>query len=266
MSKVDSTNKVSNNADNNAKDGEGEFIQVRKKSEKNTANHDKNIERKKNKSRSRNNSLGEGRPSKPRLDYINFFIFFFQILISRSRNSSANASRVSKVENRGGGSRAHRNKNQRKGGKSGRTYEDEEWRTVYIGFVERGTSSEDLAKVFKDSGEIERLTLKEGFAFILFKEESSVALACKLDGTCLNGLNLRVAPRKEKPPEVTGETLLDLDMKKFRHEKHPRLLRDIDEFLQGFNCVGSFSQDKKESNTIIIPGYLEICPKYMNTF
>ena len=66
MSKVDSTNKVSNNADNNAKDGEGEFIQVRKKSEKNTANHDKNIERKKNKSRSRNNSLGEGRPSKPR--------------------------------------------------------------------------------------------------------------------------------------------------------------------------------------------------------
>ena len=76
MSKVDSTNKVSNNADNNAKDGEGEFIQVRKKSEKNTANHDKNIERKKNKSRSRNNSLGEGRPSKPRLDYIIFFIFF----------------------------------------------------------------------------------------------------------------------------------------------------------------------------------------------
>jgi len=243
MSKVDSTNKVSNNADNNAKDGEGEFIQVRKKSEKNTANHDKNIERKKNKSRSRNNSLGEGRPSKP-----------------RSRNSSANASRVSKVESRGGGSRAHRNKNQRKGGKSGRTYEDEEWRTVYIGFVERGTSSEDLAKVFKDSGEIERLTLKEGFAFILFKEESSVALACKLDGTCLNGLNLRVAPRKEKPPEVTGETLLDLDMKKFRHEKHPRLLRDIDEFLQGFNCVGSFSQDKKESNTIIIPG----CPPVLD--
>ena len=132
--------------------------------------------------------------------------------------------------------------------------------------MERGTSSDDLAKVFKDSGEIERLTLKEGFAFILFKEESSVTLACKLDGTCLNGLNLRVAPRKEKPPEVTGETLLDLDMKKFRHEKHPRLLRDIDEFLQGFNCVGSFSQDKKESNTIIIPGYLEICPKNLNTF
>ena len=92
--------------------------------------------------------------------------------------------------------RAQRHKNARKGGKSaGRIYEDEEWRTVYIGFVERGTSSAELAKVFKDSGEIERLTLKEGFAFILFKEESSVALACKLDGTCLNGLNLRVAPR-----------------------------------------------------------------------
>ena len=120
--------------------------------------------------------------------------------------------------------------------------------------MERGTSSEELAKVFKDSGEIERLTLKEGFAFILFKEEASVPLACKLDGTCLNGLNLRVAPRKEKPPEVAGEVLLELDMKKFRHEKHPRLLRDIDEFLMGFNCVGSFSQDKKEPNTIIVPG------------
>lgn len=39
----------------------------------------------------------------------------------------------------------------RKGGKTARNYEDEEWRTVYIGFVERGTSSEDLAKVFKVS-------------------------------------------------------------------------------------------------------------------
>ena len=106
----------------------------------------------------------------------------------------------------------------------------------------------------QDSGEIERLTLKEGFAFILFKEESSVSLACKLDGTCLNGLNLRVAPRKEKPPEVKGETLLDLDMKKFRHEKHPRLLNSIDDYHNAFQCVGSFSQDKKEPNTIIVPG------------
>ena len=82
----------------------------------------------------------------------------------------------------------------------------------------------------------------------------------QLDGSALNGLNLRVAPRKEKPPEVAGETLLNLDMKKFRHEKHPRLLRDIDEFLQGFQCVGSFSQDKKESNTIIVPG----CPPVLD--
>ena len=87
-----------------------------------------------------------------------------------------------------------------------------------------------------------------------------MSLACKLDGTCLNGLNLRVAPRKEKPPEVAGETLLNLDMKKFRHEKHPRLLRDIDEFLMGFKCVGSFSQDKKESNSIIVPG----CPPVLD--
>ena len=48
--------------------------------------------------------------------------------------------------------KSHRNKNlTRKTGKTAKNYEDEEWRTVYIGFVERGTSSEDLAKVFKVS-------------------------------------------------------------------------------------------------------------------
>jgi len=222
---------------------EGEFIQVRKKSERSNTEKNStsgNNEKKKSKSRSRNNSIGEGKSSK-----------------ARSRNSSANHGRPVKFESK----KSHRNKNlTRKTGKTAKNYEDEEWRTVYIGFVERGTSSEDLAKVFKDSGEIERLTLKEGFAFILFKEEASVALACKQDGVCLNGLNLRVAPRKEKPPKVEGTVLLDLDMKKFRHEKHPRLLRDIDEFLQGYNCVGSFSQDKKEPNSIIVPG----CPPILD--
>ena len=61
--------------------------------------------------------------------------------------------------------RAQRHKNARKGGKSaGRIYEDEEWRTVYIGFVERGTSSEDLAKVFKvscNSSEIKTQNIKK---------------------------------------------------------------------------------------------------------
>jgi len=238
--------KVSGIADE-ANHDEGEFIQVRKKSER--TNTEKNLttagcnDKKKSKPRSRNNSIGEGKPNK-----------------ARSRNSSASHGRPTKFDPKNGG-KSHRNKNlTRKTGKTAKNYEDEEWRTVYIGFVERGTSSEDLAKVFKDSGEIERLTLKDGFAFILFKEEASVTLACKQDGVCLNGLNLRVAPRKEKPPQVEGTVLLDLDMKKFRHEKHPRLLRDIDEFLQGYNCVGSFSQDKKEPNSIIVPG----CPPVLD--
>ena len=100
------------------------------------------------------------------------------------------------------------------------------------------------------------MTLKDGFAFILFKKEESVGLACKLDGSSLNGLNLRVAPRKEKPPEVAGDVLLNMDMKKFRHEKHPKILDDVEDFLQGFECVGSFSQDKKEPNSIVVPGML----------
>merc|ERR1719273_561055 len=242
MSKAECSLAVPNHDD----DG-GEFIQVRKKSER--SNNDKNSasngtnDKKKPKPRSRNNSIGEGKPFK-----------------TRSRNSSANHGRTTKVDARNGGKFPRTKNMTRKTGKTARNYEDEEWRTVYIGFVERGTSSEDLAKVFKDSGEIERLTLKEGFAFILFKTESSVSLACKQDGVCLNGLNLRVAPRKEKPPQVEGAVLLDLDMKKFRHEKHPRLPRDIDEFLQGYNCVGSFSQDRKEPNSIIVPG----CPPVLD--
>jgi len=218
-----------------------------KKKEKNdgrSANDKKPGEenKKKNKSRSRNNSLNEGKPVK-----------------SRSRNNSANRGK-SKVVDGKSLSKAYKNKQNRKTAKSNRDYENEEWRTVYIGFVERGTSEEELTAHFKDSGEIERLTLKDGFAFILFKNEASVESACKLDGTPLNGLNLRVAPRKEKPPEVNGDVLLNLDMKKFRHEKHPKVMDEIEEFLQGYECVGSFSQDKKEPNAIVIPG----CPPVLD--
>jgi hypothetical protein len=36
-----------------------------------------------------------------------------------------------------------------------------------------------LPQLLQDSGEVERLTLKDGFAFMLFKEEKSVQLACR---------------------------------------------------------------------------------------
>lgn len=225
-------------------DGAGEFIQVKKKGERQEgrAVEKQQHEKKKSKSRSRNNSIGEGKSSK-----------------ARSRNNSATQGGRAAA---GRGPRPGKGKPGRKGGggKAGRSQEDQEWRTVYIGFVERGTSELELAAHFQDSGEIERLTLKDGFAFILFREESSVKLACKLDGSALNGLNLRVAPRKEKPPEVEGDVLLELDMKRFRQEKHTKLLEDVDEFLAGFQCVGSFSQDKKEPNSIVVPG----CPPVLD--
>ena len=63
------------------------------------------------------------------------------------------------------GGRAARHKNVRKGGKTARNYEDEEWRTVYIGFVERGTSSEDLAKVFKVQSAKSDLSSPSSFHF-----------------------------------------------------------------------------------------------------
>jgi len=245
--------------------GEGEFTTKQPK--------------KKNRARSRNNSIGEGKPvpannaNKPRSRNssanqgkpVNA-----QSNKSRSRNSSANQGKPV-AAGKGG------KPNPNKGGKPGkatqqggkkrgrdkanaRNYENEEWRTVYIGFVARETTEEQMAEHFKSSGEIERLTLKDGFAFILFKEENSVAEACKLDGSLLNGLALKIAPRKEKPPEVDGEKLLMIDMKKFRNEKQERLFNDVEEFLQGYECVGSFSQDKKEPNSIVVPG----CPPVLD--
>jgi len=176
----------------------------------------------------------------------------------RSRNASAAG------RGRGGGpggSRSNRAaKQQARLAKLARNYEDEEWRTVYVGFVERGTTEQELADHFKESGEIERLTLKDGFAFILFKTEACVTAACKLDGSSLNGLNLRVAPRKEKAPQVDGEQLLDLDMKKFRQEKQEVVVESVEDFLENFECVGSFSQDKKEPNSIVVPG----CPPLLD--
>jgi len=181
----------------------------------------------------------------------------------RSRSNSQNETKAVKVKGGGknrAGKGASNQKQSRKQQKPSRDYEDEEWRTVYIGFIERGTTEQELLNHFKDSGEVERLTLKEGFAFILFKEEKSVQLACRLDGSRLRSLNLRVAPRKEKPPEVIGEVLLDLDMKKFRNEKQEKLFTDLEDFLQTIDCVGSFSQDQKEPNSIVIPG----CPPILD--
>ena len=41
----------------------------------------------------------------------------------------------------------------------------------------RGTTKEELAAHFEDSSELEWLMLKDGFTFILFRMEVSVALA-----------------------------------------------------------------------------------------
>ena len=166
MSKAECSLAVPNHDD----DG-GEFIQVRKKSER--SNNDKNSasngtnDKKKPKPRSRNNSIGEGKPFKTRYVCIFLETSSCLLLFIRSRNSSANHGRTTKMDTRNGGKFPRTKNMARKTGKTARNYEvrslvqiyhwywgkpnyqDEEWRTVYIGFVERGTSSEDLAKVFK---------------------------------------------------------------------------------------------------------------------
>ena len=65
-----------------------------------------------------------------------------------------------------------------------------------------------------------------------------------------------MAPRKEKPPDIEGELLEKMDMKKFRQERGGVIIKDINEFEM--DCIGSFSQDKKLPNSIIIPGKITI--------
>ena len=92
--------------------------------------------------------------------------------------------------------------------------------------------------------------------------------------------------------QVDGEQLLDLDMKKFRQEKQEVcnnvtitststytlnestinvancflstmmqvVVESVEDFLENFECVGSFSQDKKEPNSIVVPG----CPPLLD--
>ena len=94
---------------------------------------------------------------------------------------------------------------------------------------------------------------------------------------------------------MDGEELLDLDMKQFRQEKHEKVgteqsiqrqcilypalpfpsstlhlfsalstlnqvVESVDDFLESFECVASFSQDKKEPNSIVVPG----CPPLLD--
>ena len=66
----------------------------------------------------------------------------------RSRNNSANQGKISRADGKNF-SKAHKNKQNRKTAKANRDYENEEWRTVYIGFVERGTSEAELVHHFK---------------------------------------------------------------------------------------------------------------------
>ena len=38
------------------------------------------------------------------------------------------------------------------------------------------------------------------------------------------------------------------------------VVESVEDFLENFECVGSFSQDKKESNSIVVPG----CPPLLD--
>lgn len=84
---------------------------------------------------------------------------------------------------------------------------------IYIGNLNPKTSEKDLKSIFEDLGEIKRLIIKEGFAFIEYEHPSSAKIAIqKYNGYNLIGHKISVEYAKEKKDKITD----NLEVKCFR--------------------------------------------------
>ena len=76
---------------------------------------------------------------------------------------------------------------------------EEEQDSIYIGNLDWKVDNDSLAQIFKNTGDIKRLTIMKNkmAAYIQFKESDSVKEALVLDGFSLHGKELRIQ-RKRK--------------------------------------------------------------------
>ncbi|EAR98651.1 polyadenylate-binding protein (macronuclear) [Tetrahymena thermophila SB210] len=80
---------------------------------------------------------------------------------------------------------------------------EEDKRSIFVQNVEYNTTKEELMDIFKDCGEIEKITIPQtrqgqgkGFAYIQFVDKSSVELAKALSDSIHRGRAIKVLPKR----------------------------------------------------------------------
>ncbi|ORX51899.1 RNA-binding domain-containing protein [Hesseltinella vesiculosa] len=81
-------------------------------------------------------------------------------------------------------------------------------RSVYVGQVDYGTTTDELQAYFRPCGAINRVTIlsdkrtgrPKGYAFIEFKDPESVSQALTLNQTSFRGRHIKVTPKRTNVP------------------------------------------------------------------
>ncbi|EFC42148.1 predicted protein [Naegleria gruberi] len=86
-------------------------------------------------------------------------------------------------------------------------------RSIYVGNVDYGSVAEELENHFKQAGDIIRITIKsdkmgnpKGFAYIEFKDKSSVENALQLNGSTFRNRELKVFAKRTNIPGLSTTT------------------------------------------------------------
>ncbi|XP_076449721.1 polyadenylate-binding protein 2-like [Babylonia areolata] len=81
-------------------------------------------------------------------------------------------------------------------------------RSIYVGNVDYGATTEELQQHFHNCGSIKRVTIMvnkfngqpKGFAYMEFADENSVGAAMSLDGSMFRGRQIKVNPKRTNRP------------------------------------------------------------------
>ncbi|NXQ95826.1 PABP2 protein, partial [Sagittarius serpentarius] len=84
-------------------------------------------------------------------------------------------------------------------------------RSIYVGNVDYGGTAEELESHFNSCGQINRVTIlcdkfsghPKGYAYIEFKEKSSVKAAVELDESVFRGRVIKVLPKRTNMPGIS---------------------------------------------------------------
>uniref|UniRef100_A0A8D0F9P4 PABPN1 like, cytoplasmic n=1 Tax=Strix occidentalis caurina TaxID=311401 RepID=A0A8D0F9P4_STROC len=84
-------------------------------------------------------------------------------------------------------------------------------RSIYVGNVDYGGTAEELESHFNSCGQINRVTIlcdkfsghPKGYAYIEFKEKSSVKAAVELDESVFRGRVVKVLPKRTNMPGIS---------------------------------------------------------------